>query len=174
MAAVVEDVFAVVGGVEQGRGGILRRESVDEQGYQAVGVTYGVVVAVDQRGAVGGFRLVGIVGQEVGHRARIAFAIFEVRTVGVQHDELFAPLPTQHLVYRCQQVGIVAVAGSGVRAGSGFFDKLPLVGLLAEKVDERVIGQLVGEENGVESRLAEGRDDALPGVDAVVVGGRHG
>ena len=49
-----------------------------------------------------------------------------------------------------------------------------IVRFAAEEVDVRMVGQLIGDEHGVESRLTERRNDALLVVQPIVVGSGSG
>ena len=77
-AAVVEYVFAVVGCVEYGSGNACILYFSDDLCQQAVGVSNGIVVGIEQLGAVGGFGLAGVIGAEVRHCLGVSLAVFEV------------------------------------------------------------------------------------------------
>jgi hypothetical protein len=49
---IVEDVLAVVGGIDQGRMVVHRPQSADELGQHMVGIYNGVVVGIEQCGSV--------------------------------------------------------------------------------------------------------------------------
>lgn len=125
----------------------------DECSQKPVGLQDGVVVSVHQFSAILRLSVAGVVGKECCFTVRITLSVFEMRAVGVQHDELLLPFAGQYAVYQWQQALVVAI----VSTVFPYFNELPFIGLLAKEVDERVVGQLVGEENGVETRLAKGR-----------------
>ena len=71
----------------------------------------------------------------------------------------------QRLLHPLEQVGI----RWNLLTGLLLLQEVVLVGLHAKEVDERVVGALVGEEEGMESRFAECCNQALLLIDAVEV-----
>ena len=155
LAIVVEDVLAVVGGVEHCRLRTALAEHRDDAVQHEVGLTDGVVVSVQQRGAVLGFCLGGRVGHEPGAMARIAVAVVEVRAVGVQHYQLLLALLGKDVLHVRQQPLVAGLRRNVARdnAHSRTYED-EVVSLVAKEVDERVVGLLVGDERGVEACLA--------------------
>ena len=78
LAAVVEDVLAVVGGIEQSRYAALLFKHGYEVGEETVGLQDGVVVCVEQLAAVLRLCLGGQVGQETRVSLWVTVAIVEM------------------------------------------------------------------------------------------------
>ena len=142
---------------------------------ESVRISDGVVVGVDKLLSVLLLHLRGIVWLEESGVAWIAVMVVEVGTIGVEHDEEFLVFLAQYLVEDREQFGIIDVSilvclhlegltsvslGESLVAISSL-DECPLVGLLAKEVDERVVGQLVADEDGMESSLSEGGEDTF-------------
>ena len=167
LTAVVEDVLAMVGGVEQGRGSPGGIELTDETAEEAVGGTDAVVVGVQQLLTVGGPCLTGRIGPEHNIGGPIALTVVEMGTVHVEHDQLLRTLPAEYVADRGEHLIVVHIDTSGPLP-----DEHPVVGLPAEDVDERMVVTLVGDERGVEAGLPERCDDTLLTIDDIVVLGR--
>lgn len=149
LAIVVEDVLAVVGGVEHCRLRPTLAEHRDDAVQHEVGLTDGVVVSVQQRRAILGFCLGGRVGQELGAMARIAVAVVEVRAVGVQHYQLLLALLGKDVLHVRQQPLVAGLRRNVARDNAhSRTDEHEVVSLVAEEIDERVVGLLVGDERG--------------------------
>ncbi len=155
----------MVRGIEHCRGGAAPGKFLDERAEKLVGVTYRIVIRIDKRRAVGCLRLRGVIGLEESLRGRVTLAVVEVRAVGMQYDELLLAPFGKHLSHH-RQHGAVLCVGS---FGRFLLQKDPLVSLLSEDVDERVVRHLVGDEHGMEARLFEGGYYSLLAVDAVVI-----
>ena len=78
MAGVVEDVLAVVGGVDHGCAATMCRQLFNDAAEQQVCLTYRVVVGVDELRAVLAFRTVVLVGLELAHVVGIAVGVAEM------------------------------------------------------------------------------------------------
>lgn len=104
---------------------------------------------------------------------RIAVAVVEVRAVRMQHDKLLLALLGEDVLHVRQQTLVAGlrrhVASDDANSRA---DEHEVVCLIAEEVDERVVGLLVGDERGVEACLAERRDEAFFAVQTCVVLGR--
>ena len=173
LAIVVEDVLAVVGRVEHCRLRPTLAEHRDDAVQHEVGLTDGVVVGVDELRTVLRLSLRRRVGQELGVTLRIAVAVVEVRSVRMQHYQLLLALLGEDVLHVRQQTLVAGlrrhVASDDANSRA---DEHEVVGLIAEEVDERVVGLLVGDERGVEACLAERRDEAFFAVQTCVVLGR--
>ena len=180
LVAVVEDVLAMVARIEHGAHASVCSQALYHPTEHKVGVADGVVVGVDEVGAVFLFGLAMCVGLEVRHLSGIAVHVVEVRAIGVEHDELLLALTGEYPVEDGQQVGIIVVAvlagGFGQLTSSWVgiarLEEEPLVGLFAQEVDERVVGALIAQKNGVKTSLTEGLQDAFLMEKALEVGGR--
>ena len=162
--AVVEDVLAVVGGVEHGRAAAVPSEHGYDVGQQLVGVGYGVVVGVDELCAQFFLRALYMVGLEACERLWVAVLVVEVRAVGVQYDEHTPVLAAcENPRQGCHHAAV------GRHQGLFVTQEQHLVGLFAEEVDERVVALLVGYEHRVVPGLAESCRYALRPVEYVVV-----
>ena len=97
-----------------------------------VGGTNGIVVGIEQRGPIARSCFAGIVGLKVSQRVRVTLTVFEVRPVGVQHDELFSPFLLQYTVNERQQIFVVAAPQRRPTCRLRHTDEAPLVGFLPE------------------------------------------
>ena len=83
MAGVVEDVFAVVGGVDHGCAATMCRQLFDDAAEQQIRLTYRVVVGVDELLTILALCPVILVVLKVAHEVGIAVGVAEMRSVGV-------------------------------------------------------------------------------------------
>ena len=83
LVALVVEILAVVGTIEQGGAGVSRCECAYHLGDYMVGVDYGIVIGVAY--LVDMPRVYGdvVIGKECGVTARITLMIAEMRSVGV-------------------------------------------------------------------------------------------
>lgn len=100
----------------------------------------------------------------------------------MEHDEEFLMFSAQYLVENWQQVSIIDIAFfvhlgqfslpvhfvkcltirlvESLVSVSGF-DESPFVSLFTQEVDEGVVGELIAQENGMETGFPEGCQDSL-------------
>lgn len=83
MAGVVEDVLAVVGGVDHGCAATLCRQLFNDAAEQQIRLTYRVVVGVDELRAILALSPVILVVLKLAHVVGIAVGVAEMRAVGV-------------------------------------------------------------------------------------------
>ena len=165
-AAVVEDVFAVVRGIYHCRNGAAAVKLAYQERQKMVGVSYAVVVGIEQLLAVRRLGFACVVGCEHSLVRPVTLAVVKVRAVCMQHNQLLFTLLVDDVVYGLDHLVVVHVVAFRL-----LFDKFPFVSLFAEDVNKRVVGALVGYERGVETCLAERRYYAFFAVNAAVVVG---
>ena len=83
MTAVIEDVFTVIGSVNQCTHSAGSLDSVHHFGQQTVGVTNSVIVSINERAPIGNFCLAGFIGFEIRQTTGITLLIFKMRPIGV-------------------------------------------------------------------------------------------
>ena len=83
MAGIVEDVLAVVGGVDHGGAATMCRQLFDDASEQQIRDRYRVVVGVDELRTVLALSPVILVVLKIAHEVGIAVGVAEMRAVGV-------------------------------------------------------------------------------------------
>ena len=83
MAGIVEDVLAVVGGVDHGGAATLCRQLFDDAAEQQIRLTYRVVVGVDELRTIFALCSVIAVVLKIAHEVGITVGVAEMGAVGV-------------------------------------------------------------------------------------------
>lgn len=143
VTVVVKNIFSMVRSIEYGRTGILLLQQADQPCQEIVGIADGVVIGINQIVPILKFGIRRTVGPEKRSPGRIALTVVKVRTIGMQHNELFAVPFGKFLFHQCQQVVIRKVLTGGQRI---FFDEIAMIGLFSEEVYKRIIVTLIGEK----------------------------
>ena len=162
---VVDQVFAVVGAVEQCRGGVFERpEVVDDPRQHVIRIADRIVIGVDQhRPVLFGDRHV-VVGLEICELPRVTLVIAEMRPVAVENEEKFpGGAFFDCLAHLVEQLRVVARRT----------DVNQVLGVVGQVVDHGALPRLVGDEPRVEARLVEQRRKSLAAVQFVVFVGGH-
>lgn len=88
VSVVVEDIFAVVGGVKERRPCVGLFKRGDHPVKEIVGHKYCIVISVDERLPVAGGNFLGMVGKELAVPVVVAVGVVEVASVAVNHYQL--------------------------------------------------------------------------------------
>ena len=133
-----------------------------------IGIPDGIIVRIQQVTPVLRFCLTPAIRLEVSETTGIALLIIEVRTIGMKNHEEFAITVMvmgrrgsisqwQYLIQFLQQILIIMVALRSIL----FLQKIMLISLFSQKIDKRMIGQLVADKHCMESGFLKGRQDAF-------------
>ena len=89
IVVIVEYVFAMIARIEHCRHSAVFLQSSYHTTQHIVGIAYGVVVCIDEMGAIFFFCFTASVGLKVSHIARVTLFVVEMRAVSVEHYEFF-------------------------------------------------------------------------------------
>ena len=133
-----------------------------------IGISDGIIVSIQQITPILRFCLTPAIRLEVSETTGITLLIIEVRTIGMKNHEEFAITVMvmgrrgsisqwQYLIQFLQQILIIMVALRSIL----FLQKIMLISLFSQKIDKRMIGQLVADKHSMESGFLKGRQDAF-------------